>query len=86
MATPEFKYVRFERIGFVLWPRTDDLWHSHVGDRLGLKGGRILSAGFAILAGGVHCFGLSESLGISSLPEDAQKLAEQTGLPVWKSE
>jgi len=41
------KYVRHEEIGFVLWPRTDALWHSHVGRLLQQRrDGKIVSAGF----------------------------------------
>jgi hypothetical protein len=75
----ELKYVRHARIGFVLWPRTDDLWHSHIAATL--PRGGIESAGFASVAGGkVRCWGLSESLQIGSAPDDGKALAEQLGL------
>lgn len=78
----ELKYVRHSRLGFVLWPRTDDLWHSHVGHALDTRvDGGIISAGFASVAGGVaRCWGKSESLSISSRPDDSEALAAQLGL------
>ena len=78
----ELKYVRHETVGFILWPRTDDLWHAHVGQTVRARaGGKIISAGFASVAGGdVACWGTSESLGISSIPGDSEALAEQLGL------
>jgi hypothetical protein len=75
----ELKYVRHSRIGFILWPRTDDLWHSHIGNAL--PRGGIESAGFASVKGGkVQCWGKSESLGIPSAPDDSKALAQQLGL------
>ena len=78
----QLKYVRHERIGFILWPRTDDLWHSHVGRLAQSKaGGEIVSAGFVDLGGGApRCFGMSESLGIASRDDDSDALAAQFGL------
>ena len=79
----ELKYVRHCNIGFVLWPRTEDLWHSHIGEVLNRAGGGIVSAGFASVDGGVaKCWGRSESLGIPSKPDDSQALAKQLGLSV----
>jgi hypothetical protein len=75
----DLKYVRHNTVGFILWPRTDDLWHMHVASAL--PRGSIMSAGFASVAGGkVKCGGRSESLGIGSLPEDGAALAKQLGL------
>jgi len=77
------KYVRHEEIGFVLWPRTDALWHSHVGRLLQQRrDGKIVSAGFVEFgAGGVPtCFGMSESLNIASREDDSEALAKQLGL------
>jgi len=78
----QLKYVRHERIGFILWPRTDDLWHSHVGMLAQSKaGGEIVSAGFVDLRGGApRCFGMSKSLGIASRDDDSDALAAQLGL------
>lgn len=75
----ELKYVRHSEIGFVLWPRTDDLWHAHIGQLLRQQcRGEIVSAGFAKLAGGkAKCWGMSESLGIASRPDDSAALAAQ---------
>ena len=78
----QLKYVRHSTIGFVLWPKTDALWHSHVGDLLRRKdGGRIISAGFCTVSdGAVHCYGRSESLDIGGAPDDAKALASQLGI------
>lgn len=77
----ELKYVRHSSLGFVLWPRSDDLWHAHIGQTLGRVRGTIVSAGFATVAGGVaHCWGESESLKIKSQKGDSEALAEQLGL------
>jgi hypothetical protein len=82
----ELKYVRHSEIGFVLWPRTDDLWHSHVGAVASRNGGGIVSAGFCTVAGGVaRCWGKSESLGIGSRPDDSKELAAQFGLTAGPS-
>ena len=80
--TTDLKYVRHSKLGFVLWKRTDDIYHKHMGQMLiGLVGGRILSAGFASVAGSVAlCWGMSESLGIRSRPDDSEALTEQLGL------
>jgi hypothetical protein len=77
--TMELKYVRHSQVGFILWPRTDDLWHAHIGGLLQQRcGGEIVSAGFARLAGGkAKCWGKSESLGIASKPDDSAALAAQ---------
>lgn len=78
----EMKYIRHSQIGFVLWPRTDDLWHSHVAAAIPLKHGKkITSAGFcAVHEGTVTCWGRSESLDIDSHPDDAEMLARQLGI------
>ncbi len=77
------KYVRHEEIGFVLWPRTDALWHSHVGRLLQqCRGGKIVSAGFVEFGqdGRPVCFGMSESLNITSKDGDSEALAQQLGI------
>lgn len=78
----QLKYVRHERIGFVLWPITDEPWHSHIGRLLESKArGGIVSAGFADLSGDrPRCFGRSESLEIGSREDDSAALAEQLGI------
>jgi hypothetical protein len=77
----ELKYVRHSSLGFVLWPKSDDLWHSHMGALLRRVPGEIVSAGFAIVAAGiVNCYGRSESLDISSVEGDSDALAKQLGL------
>lgn len=77
----ELKYVRHSRLGFVLWPSSDALWHSHVGAAVRRIGGEIISAGFASVAGGVaKCWGMSESLSIKSRADDSEALAAQLGL------
>ena len=77
------KYVRHEEIGFVLWPRTDALWHSDVGQLLRQRqGGNIVSAGFVKFGqdGKPVCFGMSESLNITSKDGDSEALAQQLGI------
>lgn len=77
----DLKYIRHSNLGFVLWPRTDDLWHSHVGALVCQVPGKIESAGFASVAGGVaRCWGESESLNIASQKGDSEALAKQLGL------
>lgn len=78
----ELKYVRHSTIGFILWPKTDALWHSHIGDHLLRKArGHIISAGFCSVAGGsAQCWGRSESLGIGGKPDDTEALNKQLGL------
>lgn len=82
------KYIRHPRVGFVLWPDTDNLWHSQVADQVGSSNGTrgkpyfgVISAGFAILEGGkVLCAGGSESLNLDSRDDDTDELAKQLGL------
>lgn len=72
----EFKYVRHSKVGFIVWPRTDALWHSHVGDMLG--GRHIISAGFCEFSEGkCRCYGFSESLQIGSKIEDSAEMTKQ---------
>ena len=77
-----FKYVRHEEIGFILWPCSGDLQHKHIGQlAIKMAGGAIVSAGFVDFdRGGPRCHGHSESLGISSKPEDSAELAKQLEL------
>ena len=68
------KYVRDKFLGFVIWPRTDQVFHSHVGRLFGSP----ISAGFVyFIDGKPTCYGESESLRLDSLSEDSEKLAEQ---------
>ncbi len=79
--SPELKYVRHSTLGFVLWARSDALYHERMGMVLNRVPGAIMSAGFATLAGGfVRCWGRSESLNIDSRADDSQALADQLGL------
>lgn len=78
----KMKYIRYPS-GFVLWPSTDKVWHSHMDSimRTKLKETPI-SAGFAGLTlthvgMGLVCYGLSESMGLNSLPEDTALLNVQ---------
>lgn len=73
------KYVHFSRIGFVIWPDTDDLWHVKVGSLANYETGAIISAGFVefSLDKSPRCFGKSQSLGIVSKPTDSEDLAAQ---------
>lgn len=78
----ELKYVRHEYVGFVLWPKTQLLWHSHIGNLLEDRtSGKILSAGFVNFVNGLPiCSGYSESLGVDSKDGDSEALAKQLGL------
>ena len=79
----QHKYVRFEKLGFILWPYSDDLHHAHIGrtGRQRLQDDEIISAGFAFIKNGaVCCVGKSESLGIESRADDGLELAKQLGL------
>lgn len=72
------KYVRHSVVGFVIWPKTDSLWHSEVGQLLEHIHGEIMSAGFVSTgADGPVCFGESESLGIGSLEGDTEAIRKQ---------
>lgn len=77
-----FKYVRHNTVGFILWPDTPDLIHSRIGATvISGAGGSIVSAGFAQMRfGAVTCSGRSESLNIASNKDDTLLLAEQLGL------
>lgn len=83
----ELKYVRHSRVGFVLWPKTDALYHAHVGRLMSaVTRGEVLSAGFARVGGGlVSCYGMSESLGIRSAKGDSEALAKQLDLTEFDS-
>ena len=77
----ELKYVRHDTVGFVIWPRTDDIWHSHVGSLLKRANGKLVSAGFARLKDGkAVCYGYSETLDLSSQEDDSAALTKQLGL------
>lgn len=83
----ELKYVRHSTIGFIIWPFrvgsevSGNLFHSGVGAAARQNcGGKIVSAGFCRLdttIGKADCFGHSESLQMSSLPEDSDLLTRQ---------
>jgi hypothetical protein len=77
------KYVNFEDVGFVVWRRTHDLWHSHVGKFVQSRcGDNIISAGFVGFGdnGVPVCYGMSESLDVVSQPGDSEALAKQLGI------
>jgi hypothetical protein len=78
----EMKYIRHSKIGFILWPRTDDLCHSHVAASIRHpKTGAVISAGFCkVHEGAVACWGRSESLNIDSRQDDAEILGQQLGV------
>ncbi len=70
------KYVRHKKKGFFLFPESENVWHSHVGNFLGVDG--IISAGFVDFNEGVPlCYGCSESLDIGSRDDDAELLRKQ---------
>lgn len=61
------KYIREKRLGFILWP-DNAAYHSDMAKRLHLV---VHSAGFVRMKPeGLVCFGESESLGVTSDPED----------------
>lgn len=75
------KYIRHDRICFVLWQSIGGRpAHSEVAAMI-LKdqGGAIVSAGFVMYsdATGPHCFGDSGSLQLSSQPGDTDALKAQ---------
>jgi hypothetical protein len=70
------KYIRFNHpvLNFIVWQKETDLWHSKMA-RLAasLDHGNPISAGFVYWSETAEkfvCHGMSESLGLSSLPED----------------
>lgn len=74
----EHKYVRTAEVGFIIWPTSDDLWHKHIHSKLRLLP---LSAGFCCYRdGAMHCYGKSESLGMSAHPGDSRLLSQQLGM------
>lgn len=80
------KYVRHSALGFVLWPDSDFIWHQSIGKlleyHLASKRGDIVSAGFVHfdVEGRPHCYGRSDSLGLSAQPEDTSLLRAQMGM------
>ena len=70
MTTP-LKYIR-TKTGFTIWPDMTRVYHKHMAN---MNGEEIISAGFCRYTGTEFvCYGKSESLGISSKPEDSQAL------------
>ncbi len=76
------KYIRHNRLGFFLFPKTDLLAHyDQAGFVQKTVGGSILSAGFVRwVEGKPECYGESISLNIRSDPGDTQALHRQLGL------
>jgi len=76
------KYIQHSVIGFVLWDRTDEMYHSHMAEAVNKRVGRgkIISAGFASLHPEVKCYGMSESLNIRSTPECTANLRKFLGV------
>lgn len=71
------KYIRTKKYGFVIWPRNDDIWHSHIAHVVGGRD-QLVSAGFANFVNGVaNCYGMSESLKLASDPSDSRALTLQ---------
>lgn len=77
----KYKYINVENLGFIIWPDSDHVWHKHIAQACQMEEPhKIISAGFADIIGGtVRCYGKSESLGISSRPEDSHALAYMLG-------
>jgi len=70
----QLKYIR-TKSGFIVWPDMTTIWHRHMAQ---LAAEPAISAGFCIFLQSLDsegaefkCYGRSESLGISSLPEDS---------------
>lgn len=78
------KYVRFEKLGFVLFPMTDAVYHADMRFMTHGKDGtkdKIVSAGFVeFYEGELSCYGRSESLDIGSMRGDEEALKKQLGL------
>lgn len=63
------KYIRTSE-GFTVWPENTNVCHAH---QARMSGQKVISAGFVMLneiTEQFNCHGKSESLGMSSLPED----------------
>ena len=66
-----FKYIRTSE-GFTVWPKDTAVYHSH---QARMSGRSVISAGFVYwseITGLFVCNGQSESLQMSSLPEDSK--------------
>jgi len=74
----QLKYIR-TKSGFTIWPDMTLVWHKHMAQ---LVKEEVISAGFCIfLQASTHsdyaefkCYGRSESLNISSRPEDSDMM------------
>ncbi len=75
------KYVRFVRLGFVMWPASDLLIHADLAKVM--KFDRPVSAGFVDFINGVpKCSGKSVSLDLGGRLDDDEALAAQLGIVV----
>ena len=75
----KLKYVRHQKKGFFLFPDSDRVWHSDVGEFLGSE--ELVSAGFVRFNSGVpECFGKSESLRLGGAPDDTDSLRAWLGI------
>lgn len=73
------KYIRTKNHGFIIWPRNDDIWHSHVA-RVACS--EVVSAGFVFFEDGeAVCYGESESLKMKSDSSDSAALTAQLTKP-----
>lgn len=74
----QLKYIR-TKSGFIVWPDMTTVFHAHMAK---LAGEEVISAGFCIFIqqetwpSEFKCYGRSESLGISSKPEDSMLMTE----------
>lgn len=76
------KYIRTKRHGFIVWPRNDDIWHSHIAAAVGNRQD-LLSAGFVFFEDGdAVCYGESESLKLKSDSTDSAALTRQLQEPM----
>jgi hypothetical protein len=71
----QLKYIR-TKSGFIVWPDMTTVYHKHMA---ALAGEPVISAGFCIFLQSLDsegaefkCYGRSESLDISSRPEDSE--------------
>ena len=74
----DWKYIRYEGYGFIIWPNSDKIWHAHMAQSYQRKLSYPISAGFIRMTkNGPQCYGRSESLNLDSKAEDTAFLLEQ---------
>lgn len=74
------KYIRIRNYGFITWPMSDNITHAMMFDRMGIREGSVVSAGFVhFYEGKAHVSGYSESLGIGMHFSDEEAMNQQYG-------